>query len=207
MLQECSENSPDYGPLPANAPGWCLAPFDPEGILSSLMAAVTCFVGLHFGQIIAHFKDHMQRMSLWSMSAFPLVVSGYVLLALGMPLSKPLYTLSYMCITAGASGLIFTIIFYLVDVRNIRKPVILLQWMGMNALILYALAACEIFPAALQGFYWGSPHNNLVDWTQSFLQNLLHSKKWGTLAFVILEIVFWGLVAGVLHMKRIYVKL
>jgi len=83
---------------------------------SSLMAAVTCFVGLHFGQIIAHFKvwqlprllnfetkitssswntlyliftvhflqDHMQRMSWWSMSAFPLLVSGYVLQTLGM---------------------------------------------------------------------------------------------------------------------------
>lgn len=206
-VKECSANSPDYGPLPANAPGWCLAPFDPEGLLSSLMAAVTCFVGLHFGQIISHFKDHMQRMLLWSLSVFPLMISGYVLLALGMQLSKPLYTLSYMCITAGTSGFIFTIIFYLVDVRRIRKPMILLQWMGMNALVLYALAACEIFPAALQGFYWDSPENNLVDWTQSFLQNVLHSKKWGTLAFVILEIVFWGLVAGVLHMKRIYVKL
>lgn len=31
--QECSVNSPDYGPLPPNSPGWCLAPFDPEGIL------------------------------------------------------------------------------------------------------------------------------------------------------------------------------
>ncbi|KAI8012562.1 hypothetical protein LOK49_LG06G01403 [Camellia lanceoleosa] len=40
--KECSVNSPDYGPLPLNSPEWCLAPFDPEGILSSLMAAITC---------------------------------------------------------------------------------------------------------------------------------------------------------------------
>jgi heparan-alpha-glucosaminide N-acetyltransferase len=31
--KECSVNSPDYGPLPPNAPDWCLAPFDPEGLL------------------------------------------------------------------------------------------------------------------------------------------------------------------------------
>lgn len=49
-----------------------------------------------------------------------------------------------------------------VDVKCIRKPTIIFQWMGMNALIVYALAACDIFPAALQGFYWGSPENNLV---------------------------------------------
>ncbi|XP_057535901.1 uncharacterized protein LOC130813964 isoform X2 [Amaranthus tricolor] len=204
---ECSINSPDYGPLPPNAPGWCLAPFDPEGVLSSLMAAATCFVGLHFGQIIAHFQDHIQRMFLWSVSAVPLLFTGYVLMALGMPLSKPLYTISYMCLTAGASGLIFAITFYVVDVKQVRKPVVLLQWMGMNALIIYALAACEIFSGVLQGFYLGSPENNLVDGTESFLQDVLHSKHWGTLAFVLLEILFWGFIAGLLHMKRIYVKL
>ncbi|XP_028077636.1 uncharacterized protein LOC114279572 isoform X4 [Camellia sinensis] len=54
--KECSVNSPDYGSLPLNSPEWCLAPFDPEGILSSLMAAITCVVGLHYGHIIVHFK-------------------------------------------------------------------------------------------------------------------------------------------------------
>ncbi|KAK3008134.1 hypothetical protein RJ639_014246, partial [Escallonia herrerae] len=170
--QECSVNSPDYGPLPPSSPGWCLAPFDPEGILSSLMAAITCFLGLHYGHIIVHVKANMQRIILWSMSSFPLLISGYVLQVLGdqfvtqyylagVPLSKPLYTLSYMCITAGASGFLLTFIFYVVDVKHIRKPTMVLQWMGMNALIIYALAACDLFPAALQGFYWRSPENNL----------------------------------------------
>ncbi|GAB2234458.1 hypothetical protein Drorol1_Dr00003712 [Drosera rotundifolia] len=205
--KECSVNSPDYGPLPSNSPGWCLAPFDPEGILSSVMAAATCFVGLHFGHIISHFKEPMRRMFFWSISSFPFLLSGLVLPVLGMPLNKPLYTLSYMCITAGIAGLVFTITFYLVDVKHIRKPTAFLQWMGMNALIIYALAACHIFSALLQGFYKQSPQNNLVDGTESLLQAILHSEKWGTLAFVLVEIAFWGIVAGFLHRKGIYVKL
>jgi len=52
--------------------------------------------------------------------------------------------------------------FMQVDVKHFRKPTMILQWMGMNALIIYALAACDLFPAAIQGFYWGSPENNLV---------------------------------------------
>ena len=83
-IQQCSINSPGYGPLPPDAPSWCQAPFDPEGILrsvlhlrththlyiafvfksdlggsfcsSSVMAIVTCLVGLHFGHVIVHFK-------------------------------------------------------------------------------------------------------------------------------------------------------
>nr|GMD63980.1 heparan-alpha-glucosaminide N-acetyltransferase-like [Ipomoea batatas] len=197
--KECSINSPDYGPLPENAPGWCLAPFDPEGILSSLMAAITCLVGLHYGHILVQVKGHKQRIIFWSIFSFPLLIVGVVLVVVGVPLSKPLYTLSYMFTTAGASAIAFTIIYYIVDVICLRKPMIIFQWMGMNALIVYALAACDIFPAALQGLYWRSTENNLVDGSERLLQGMLHSENWGTLAFVLLEILFWGIVAGFLQ--------
>lgn len=162
----------------------------------------------------------MQRVTFWFVSSLPLLLLGYLLNVLGnssflmdlllftstsifyishlyiflklsgIPYSKPLYTLSYMFITAGASGVLMTAIYFIVrlfgeivihciidcnfrlhivltkklqvDVRCIRKPTVLFQWMGMNALIVYALAACDIFPAALDGFYWRSPENNLV---------------------------------------------
>ncbi|PWA37511.1 heparan-alpha-glucosaminide N-acetyltransferase [Artemisia annua] len=205
--EECSINSPDYGPLPPNAPAWCLAPFDPEGLLSSLMAAVTCFLGLQYGHVMVHYKvrcclslpvHFYPKVELPWYSLFFLLVGSYAedfymgkgayfqltifcsaqFLA-GVPLSKPLYTLSYMCITAGASGIVLIAIYYTVDVIHIQKPTILFQWMGMNALIVYALAACDIFPAALQGFYWRSPENNLVNATESLLEAALHSEKWG----------------------------
>ncbi|WCJ22285.1 hypothetical protein M5689_004380 [Euphorbia peplus] len=205
--EQCSVHSPDYGPLPPNAPAWCLAPFDPEGILSSLSAAVTCFLGLQFGHILIHCQDHIRRVLLWLISSLSLLSTGYVLILLGIPLSKPLYTLSYMCVTAGASGLLLSVIFYIVDVKQFRRPMMIFEWMGMNALIIYALAACDLFPAALQGFYWRSPENNLVDGTEALFQTILHSENWGTLAFVITTILFWGIVAGFLHMKGIYVRL
>ncbi|XP_022640651.1 heparan-alpha-glucosaminide N-acetyltransferase isoform X2 [Vigna radiata var. radiata] len=205
--KECSVNSPDYGPLPPNSPGWCLAPFDPEGILSSLMAAITCFMGLQYGRIIVLLQDNKQRVLLWSVFSFALLLVGYILEILGIPLSKALYTLSYMFITAGASGLVLTAIYYIVDIEHHRKPTILLQWMGMNALVVYALAACDIFPAAIQGFYWHSPENNLVDASEALMQAIFHSEKWGTMAFVIVEILFWGIFSGFLHKKGIYIKL
>ncbi|KAI3746669.1 hypothetical protein L6452_09108 [Arctium lappa] len=59
LSKECSVNSPDYGPLPPNAPTWCLAPFHPEGRLSSLMADITCFLGFQYGQVIVHYKISM----------------------------------------------------------------------------------------------------------------------------------------------------
>ncbi|KAL4572162.1 hypothetical protein LXL04_018931 [Taraxacum kok-saghyz] len=205
--QECSINSPDYGPLPPNAPAWCLAPFDPEGLLSSLMAAVTCFLGLQYGHVMVHYKGYMHRIIIWLVCSSSLLILGYILMVIGVPLSKPLYTVSYMCITTGASGILLIAIFYMVDVMQIKKPMGLFQWMGMNALIVYALAACDIFPAALHGFYWRSPEKNLVNGTEWLIVAMLGSKRWGKLVFVLLEITFWGLVSGFLHVKGIYVKL
>ncbi|XP_047095599.1 heparan-alpha-glucosaminide N-acetyltransferase-like isoform X1 [Lolium rigidum] len=205
--KECSLNSPDYGPLPPNAPDWCLAPFDPEGLLSTLMAAVSCFVGLHFGHVLIHCKNHSQRMMSWLVASTVLTVSGFLLQLLGVPFSKPLYTVSYMLLSGGVSGFLLLVLYYVVDVMHIKKPLVLFQWMGMNALIVYVLAACELFPTLIQGFYWQSPENNLVDATESLLQIIFHSERWGTLAFVLVEIIFWCLAACFLHMKGIYLKL
>jgi hypothetical protein len=60
----------------------------------------------------------------------------------------------------------------------------------------------------IQFIDWLSSKYDLqVDDTESLFQVMLHSKKWGTLVFVIVEILFWGLVAGFLHLKGIYVRL
>jgi len=146
-------------------------------------------------------------MLFWLLASTVLTIFAFLLLLLGMPFSKPLYTVSYMLLSAGVSGFLLLLLYYIVDVIHIKKPFILFQWMGMNALIVYVLAACELFPTLIQGFYWRSPENNLVDITESLLQAIFHSKQWGTLAFVLLEIVFWCLAAGFLHMKGVYLKL
>ncbi|XP_026423637.1 heparan-alpha-glucosaminide N-acetyltransferase-like [Papaver somniferum] len=154
--KECSMNSPDKGPLPPNAPSWCQAPFDPEGILSSVMAVVTCMIGLHFGHIILHIIKS------WTNPAAGLVVAGFVLDFCGMHINKALYSLSYTCVTVGAAGLLFVAIYVMVDVFGFRKSTLVFEWMGKHALVIYILAACNVFPILVQGFYWKEPGNNFL---------------------------------------------
>ncbi|XP_011020932.1 PREDICTED: heparan-alpha-glucosaminide N-acetyltransferase-like [Populus euphratica] len=158
----CSINSPDYGPLPPEAPSWCQAPFDPEGLLSSVMAIVTCLVGLHYGHIIVHFKEHKDRILHWMVPSTCFVVLGLVLDLSGMHVNKALYTFSYMCVTAGAAGIVFTGIYMLVDVCGFRRPTLVLEWMGMHALMIFILATSNVLPVVLQGFYWKQPGNNIL---------------------------------------------
>lgn len=160
----CSVLSPDYGPLPAGAPVWCKAPFDPEGLLSSMSAIVSCFLGLHFGHVLVHHKEHNARLKDWVLMSLTLLVTGALLHVLGMPWNKPLYSVSYMLFTGGAAGLVFAGYYFLVDVHGWRSSTILLEWLGQHAMVIYVLVAEGVFIAALQGLYVGSPENNLVDW-------------------------------------------
>ncbi|KAJ0973482.1 hypothetical protein J5N97_021441 [Dioscorea zingiberensis] len=159
---ECSINSPRKGPLPPNAPSWCQAPFDPEGLLSSVMAVVTCLIGLQFGHVIVHFKDHRDRILHWTVPSFGLLTLGFALDFFGLHMNKPLYSLSYTCVTAGAAGLVFAGIYVLVDVYGYRRPTYALEWMGMHALKIFVLIACNILPIFIQGFYWRDPRNNIL---------------------------------------------
>nr|GMC89460.1 heparan-alpha-glucosaminide N-acetyltransferase-like isoform X1 [Ipomoea batatas]GMC89461.1 heparan-alpha-glucosaminide N-acetyltransferase-like isoform X1 [Ipomoea batatas] len=43
------------------------------------MAAITCHVGLHYGHILIQVKGHKQRIILWSIFSFPLLIVGLVL--------------------------------------------------------------------------------------------------------------------------------
>ncbi|KAK9155428.1 hypothetical protein Sjap_002908 [Stephania japonica] len=155
--KQCSTNSPN-----STAPLWCQAPFDPEGLLSSVMAIVTCLIGLHYGHIIVHFKDHKNRISHWVIPAAALAFVGFCLHIFGLHVNKNLYSLSYTCVTAGAAGLLFTGIYVLVDVCGYKRPAWFLEWMGKHSLMLYILAACNILPMFLHGFYWQKPENNIL---------------------------------------------
>ncbi|KAF7838725.1 heparan-alpha-glucosaminide N-acetyltransferase [Senna tora] len=161
-MQECSINSPEHGPLPPDAPSWCQAPFDPEGLLSSVMAIVTCLIGLHYGHIIVHFKDHRVRILHWMIPTSCLVVLGFALDVMGMHINKVLYTFSYTCVTAGAAGILFAGIYLMVDVCGFSRITTVMKWIGMHALMIYILVACNVLPVVLQGVYWGHPRNNIL---------------------------------------------
>ncbi|XP_043713982.1 heparan-alpha-glucosaminide N-acetyltransferase-like [Telopea speciosissima] len=160
--KQCSINSPRNGPLPLDAPPWCQAPFDPEGVLGSIMAIVTCLIGLHYGHVIVHFKGHKERILHWMSPTIGLLLIGIVLDCLGIHGNKNLYSFSYMCITTGAAGILFVVFYVPVDVFRYRWPTKAMEWMGKHALMIYILLGCNLLPILLQGFYWKKPQNNFL---------------------------------------------
>lgn len=133
-----------------------------------------------------------------------------------------------------------------VDIWGIKYLFLPLEWIGMNAMLVYVMAAEGIFAGFINGWYYEDPHNTLVCsnsicfclhfpnvitmifvliifsfvvwidlwhgqvyWIQKHIfVGVWHSRRVGILLYVLFaEILFWGIVAGILHWLGIYWKL
>ncbi|CAI9760662.1 unnamed protein product [Fraxinus pennsylvanica] len=209
-LKACTFSSPDSGPFRKDAPSWCHGPFEPEGLLSTISAILSGTIGIHYGHVLIHFKEHAERLKHWvSMALVLLIVAVILHFTDAIPINKQLYSFSYVCFTAGAAGIVFSGFYILIDVWGLRTPFLFLEWIGMNAMLVFVMAAQGIFAAFINGWYYKNPDNNLVNWIQQHVFNdVWKSERVGTLLYVIFaEITFWSVVAGILHKLGIYWKL
>lgn len=209
-LKACTLSSPSEGPFRENAPTWCHAPFEPEGLLSSISAILSGTIGIHYGHVLIHFKGHSERLKQWVSMGFGLLIIALILhFTDAIPINKQLYSFSYVCFTGGIAGIVFSGFYILIDIWGFRTPFLFLEWIGMNAMLVFVMAAQGIFAAFVNGWYNENPDNSLVHWIQKHVfTNVWHSERLGTLLYVIFaEITFWGVVAGILHKLGIYWKL
>ncbi|RZC87935.1 hypothetical protein C5167_004113, partial [Papaver somniferum] len=205
--EACTDRSPYEGSFRKDAPLWCQGPFEPEGLLSSIAAILTTIIGVHFGHVLIQLKGHSDRLKHWVGMGLSLLTLGLVLhFTNGIPLNKQLYSFSYACLTAGAAALVFSTLYVLVDIFGFGYLFLPLEWIGMNAMLVFVLAAEGIFAGFINGWYYDDPHNTLIYWIKKHVFiGVWNSRKVGILFYVIFaEILFWGLVAGVLHRFGIY---
>ncbi|XP_024963782.1 heparan-alpha-glucosaminide N-acetyltransferase isoform X2 [Cynara cardunculus var. scolymus] len=206
----CTKRSPYEGPFKKDAPSYCSAPFEPEGVLSSISAILSTTIGVHLGHVLIHMKGHSSRLRHWIMMGLGLVVLGIVLhFTDAIPLNKQLYTFSYVCVTSGAAALVFSFFYIMVDIWTLRYLFLPLEWIGKNAMLVYVMAAEGIFAGFVNGWYYDNPHNTLIYWIQKHIFfGVWHSRRVGILLYVIFaEIMFWVIISGILDWLGIYWKL
>ncbi|KAI4341949.1 hypothetical protein MLD38_026617 [Melastoma candidum] len=209
-LKACTLSAPSSGPLRPDAPNWCRAPFEPEGLLSTISAILSGTIGIHYGHVLIHTKEHRERLKQWIAMGLGLLVIAIILhFTNAIPINKQLYSISYVCFTAGAAGIVFSAFYVVIDVWGFRTPFLFLEWIGMNAMLVFVMAAQGIFAAFVNGWYYEDPKNSLVNWIQKHVfVDVWHSQRLGTLLYVIFaEITFWGVISGILHKLGIYWKL
>jgi predicted acyltransferase len=122
------------------------------------------------------------------------------------PISKPLWTSSYVLFTAGTGSLTLALCWWLIEMRGRRgwgRPFL---WLGSNAILAYALST---FVAKLGGIINVRGVGGAIPvqtWIYQHWFAPLAQPKNASLLFALCYVALWTVVAWALYRKKIFVK-
>jgi hypothetical protein len=121
---------------------------DPEGIVSTLTASFTTYVGYCFGLLLLKHKKHLDTLiKYWLLAAFLFLLAIYPC-SLVMPPNKKIYSLTFLFAVLSTSATILTLLLIVIDyvpqaVRKHSRAVHIITrpftWLGMNPLAVFLL--------------------------------------------------------------------
>ncbi|HQU92061.1 MAG TPA: DUF5009 domain-containing protein [Pyrinomonadaceae bacterium] len=198
--------------------------FDPEGILSTIPAIVTCLTGVLTGSWLTRKSDGFSRSPEETPEGVPLTFrvetaaglffAGTIALAVGwswsllLPLNKSLWTSSYVIYTTGLALLALAACYWLIDIKQMKwwtKPFVIF---GVNALALFVFSG--IFARLLGMIRLTGPEPGKDITLQQWIFNNLFL-SWASpinasLAFAITFILLWLFLMWLLYRKNIFIK-
>ncbi len=178
-------------------------PYDPEGILSTL--PVICSVSI--GAIIGNF---LRKKPLPIKVVKMLFVSGTAMLIVGLlwsllfALNKQLWTSSYVLVTGGASLLLLSGFYYIIEIKHIKKPFLFFRYYGYNALLSFSLAALS------GGLLYKIPAGGGLNMQDFLFNNIFNSwlpEMHASYVFSFVFVGLWALFFRLLYNRDIAVKL
>lgn len=181
-------------------------PFDPEGVFSTLPAIVTVLIGYLAGALI---KDTPKTKvpSLLSLFGALAVVAGWVW-GLGFPISKPIWSSSYVLYTAGWAALLMALLIWLIDIKGYSGWTSFFVVFGVNPLFIFAASGL-----------WGRTMGRMIQVTNDD-GKIVSGSSWlynevfvpiggnlnGSLMYAIFHVILFWLLGYVLYKKKIFIK-
>lgn len=184
---------------------------DPEGILSTLPGIAHTMIGFCVGKIMFRQRrtdeDLCHALLRIMLLGAALLLGGYIV-SLFIPVSKKIWSPSYVLIMCGIGSLLLGLMVYLLDLKHLgRKCVNFFCVLGANPLFLYLLSEAVLWPLIYIRFTIEGQSINL--WNLIFYHGLvpIFGLQLGDLVFALLNVAFCALVGWVMYRRKIFIKL
>ena len=180
--------------------------WDPEGIVSTLPAIVTCLLGV-FAGYIAGLRHTIRGRSLRLFAVGVILLAAGMVLNIWMPVNKKLWSDAFTLFMGGLDFVLFAAFLWLVDGLGWRSPVRPLSIMGMNAIVIYL--ASEFGDEALGWVHWtgaGGTRIVLREWLYEHLFAGLATPYNASLLYAVAYVLVMFLIAWFLYRRRWFVR-
>lgn len=179
---------------------------DPEGILSTIPSVAHVMIGFYTGRLFMQPCDLDKKLLQLLLGGTIGIFTGY-LLSYGCPISKKIWSPTFVLVTCGAAASFLALLIWIVDVKGWKRGVIFFESIGINPLFCFVLG--DMFSIF---FAMHLPSLGFPDGLQSLLMKtvfnpLFGGGEWSSLLYALMITAFvWG-IAHILYKKQIYIKL
>jgi len=181
--------------------------WDPEGLLSTLPAIATGLFGVLVGGYLKR-KDLDPAVKVsWLFAAGLITTTLGLLWDLEFPINKSLWTSSFVLYAGGLSTLILTLCYWLIDVCQQHKFTTPFVVYGKNAITVFFLSG--LLPRTLNMIKVQAADGSSKGCLAVFYENCFtpyFSPVNASLAFAIVQVLFWFVILYIIYRKNIFIK-
>ncbi len=171
--------------------------YDPEGLLSTLPAVVSCLLGVFAGLLVRRTDwDELKKVRTLAVAGAVMVALGF-LWGLQFPVVKKIWTSSFVLVAGGYSALLLAAFYYAVDVRGWRRWCVPFVWIGMNPITLYLVSGIVGYRRLAARLAGG----DVSAWLDAAV-----GPGWGNLGVAIVGLILMLLLARFLFQKQIFLR-
>lgn len=170
---------------------------DPEGLMGTISAVAHTLLGVCVGYLVKGRDSLTVRMLRMLMVAWLLIVLGGLVMAVGFPLNKRIWSPSYVLVTCALATFLLVLLTFLIDGMRLQRWSRLFQAFGMNAFFLYVLS--EML-APVAGRY------EVGDWLYVRFHDVMSSPL-SSLCYSLLFVLVVAIPGWILFRKKIFIKI
>ncbi len=181
--------------------------YDSEGLLSTIPALATVLLGVLAGEILRNGGRRERQAGVLAAAGTALWLGGLLLSPL-LVLNKRIYTPTFALLSDGLSLLLLAGLFYLIDVRGVRRGWVLFLIFGTNAILAFVLSS--LLTSTLNAIHVRDGGMSLSLYT-SLYQHLLTapwlSPPLGSLGYAVAIVLVNGALMYPLYRRGIFLRL
>jgi predicted acyltransferase len=184
--------------------------WDPEGILSTIPAIATGIAGLLTGTLLKAAIPG-NRKTLYLAGSAALAIAAGLLWNITFPMNKALWTSSYVLYAAGLALALLSILYYIIDVKQISGWTKAFVIFGVNPMVVFFFSG--IIPRVMSSIKIAHPGNSEHEplGLQSFLYEFylkpyFSDPRNASLTYALLYLFFWFLVLIILYRNKLVFK-
>lgn len=166
-----------------------------EGLLSTLPAIAICLFGIFAGRLLKRDIGGYRKVA-WLLAAGAAAVWCGWLWGLQFPISKRIWTSSFILVASGCAAMLLGLFYLIVDVWQRDRWCEPFVWIGMNPITLYLAVNVLSFSQVAERFVGG----DVKAWFDSRAQGL------GGLVVALTSLGLVFLLAWFLHRRRIFLR-